>query len=275
MPGHARRPFRGAIPFLQDSPMKLIKWLFVLLALALVVGGVIAWTMPADVAWRHVAPKFGPVSLVGVRGTVWEGHADGVSVFGRDLGELDWRIAKAPLLQRVVVADLRIKGADIDSSGLLERAWDGRLTARDVRFRVPATLFAPALDIPSLTLLGSVTGTLSQASLVDGRVVDAAGTARWTEAGVSGQAEARFSDILADFASKPDGSIAGTIADDGTGNLEATGQFTVSPAAFSAEAFLAARNDDARTREALQYIGQPQADGSSHLVIRGELFKLF
>lgn len=255
--------------------MKLIKWLFVLLVLAVVIGGVVAWTMPADVAWRYAAPRFGPVSLVGVRGTVWEGHADGVSVFGRDLGELDWRIDKAPLLRRVVAADLRIKGADIDGSGLLERAGDGRVSVRDARFRVPATLFAPALDIPSLTLLGSVTGTLEHATLADGRVVDAVGNARWSEAGVSGQAEARFSDILADFASKPDGSIAGTIADDGKGNLEASGRFSVSPAGYDAEAFLSARNDDARLREALQYIGQPQPDGSSHLVIRGELFKLF
>ena len=255
--------------------MKLIKWLLALLVLGVVVAGVVAWTMPADVAWRYVAPKFGPVSLVGVRGTVWEGHADGVSVFGRDLGELDWRIDKAPLLGRTIVADVRIKGADIDSSGVVERAGDGRLSARDVRFRVPATLFAPALDIPSLNLLGSVTGTVSKASFADGRISDAAGNARWTEAGVSGQAEARFSDILADFASRADGSIAGTIADDGRGNLEVNGQFDVSPVAFNAEAFLAARNDDARVREALQYVGQPQPDGSSHLVIRGELFKLF
>lgn len=255
--------------------MKLIKWLFALLVLAVVVGAVVAWTMPADVAWRYIAPKAGPVSLVGVRGTVWDGHADGISVFGRDLGELDWRIDKAPLLSRKVVADLRIKGADIDGSGQLERTRDGRIKARDVRFRVPATLFAPALDIPSLSLVGSVTGTVAKATFADGSVRNAEGTARWTEAGVSGSAEARFSDILADFASQPDGSIAGTIADDGRGSLEVEGRFSVSPAAFEAEAFLSARYDDPRVREALQYIGQPQEDGSSHLVIRGELFKLF
>ncbi len=255
--------------------MKLIKWLFALLVLALVVAVVVAWTMPADVAWRYIAPKASPTSLVSVRGTVWDGHADGISVFGRDLGELDWRIDKAPLLSRRVVADLRIKGADIDGSGVLERTGSGRIEARDVRFRVPAALFAPALDIPSLSLLGAVTGTFSKATFADGRVSDAAGTARWTEAGVSGSAEARFSDILADFASRPDGSIAGTLADDGRGDLAVEGRFSVSPAGFDAEAFLSARNDDVRVSEALRYIGQPQADGSSHLVIRGELFKLF
>jgi general secretion pathway protein N len=255
--------------------MKIINWLFALLVLALVVGGVIAWTMPADVAYRYVSSQLGPVSLVGVRGTVWQGHADGVSVFGRDLGELDWQIDKAPLFARRIHADLRIRGADIDTSGLIERDSDGRITAHDVRFRVPASLMSPVLDVPSLKLVGTITGTFAKVSVFDGLISDANGSARWSDAGVSGAAEARFSDILAEFASKPDGSIGGTVADDGKGNLEVSGQFTMAATGFQVEAFLAARNDDPRVQEALRYVGQPQADGASHLVISGQLFKLF
>ena len=255
--------------------MKILKWLFVLVAVLAVVAGVVAWTMPADVAYRYLAPRLGPVSLVGVRGTVWDGHADGVSVFGRDLGELDWRVEKAPLFMRSVHADLRIRGADIDTSGLIERDSEGRIRAHDVRFRVPATLFSPALDVPSLKLLGTVTGTFREITLFNGLLADASGNARWTDAGVSGSAEARFSDIIAEFASKPDGSIGGTIADDGKGNLEVNGSFSIAATGFQAEAFLAARNDDPRVQEALRYVGQPQADGSSHLLINGQLFKLF
>ncbi|MFA7320266.1 MAG: type II secretion system protein N [Dokdonella sp.] len=255
--------------------MKILKWFFALLILIVVVAGAIAWTLPADVAYRYVASQLGPVSLVGVRGTVWKGHADGISVFGRDLGELDWQVEKAPLFARRLHADLRIRGADIDTSGLVERAADGRLTAHDVRFRVPASMMAPVLDLPSLKLLGTITGTFAKVSFHDGVASDANGTAVWSDAGVSGTAEARFSDILAEFASKPDGSIGGTVADDGKGNLEVSGHFTIAATGFQAEAFLAARNDDARVREALRYVGEPQADGSSHLLINGQLFKLF
>lgn len=255
--------------------MKLFKWLFALLILIVIVAGVIAWTMPADVAYRYVASRLGPISLVGVRGTVWDGHADGVSVFGRDLGELDWQVEKLPLFARRVHADLRIRGADIVTSGLVDRDSDGRITAQDVRFRVPASLMSPVLDVPSLKLLGTITGTFAKVSLFEGVISDANGSARWTEAGVSGTAEARFSDILAEFASKPDGSIGGTVADDGKGNLEVNGQFSMAATGFQVEAFLAARNDDPRVQEALRYVGQPQADGSSHLVITGQLFKLF
>jgi hypothetical protein len=196
-------------------------------------------------------------------------------VFGRDFGELDWRVDKLPLFTRSVNADLRIRGADIETSGLLERDSDGRITAHDVRFRVPASLFSPALDVPSLKLLGTVTGTFNNVSLVEGMLVDASGSGRWSDAGVSGTAEARFSDILAEFASRSDGSIGGTVADDGQGNLEVSGDFSVAASGFKVEAFLAAHNDDPRVQEALRYIGEPQADGSSHLLINGQLFKLF
>jgi hypothetical protein len=255
--------------------MKIFKWLLVLLALALVMAVIVAWTMPADVAYRYVASRLGPVSLVGVRGTVWDGHADGVSVFGRDLGELDWQVAKAPLLWRNVHADLRIRGADIDTSGMLMRDADGNVRASDVRFRVPASLFSPALDLPSLRLLGTVSGTFTEVAMVDGLIAQARGNARWSDAGVSGSAEARFSDILAEFSSAPDGSISGTVADDGKGNLAVDGSFEVTATGFNAEAFLSARNNDPRVQESLRYIGEQQADGSSHLVINGQLFRVF
>jgi hypothetical protein len=255
--------------------MKIVKWFFAVLAALVVIGIVVAWTMPADVAYRYMEPKLGPISLVGVRGTVWDGHADGISVLGRDLGELDWRIEKAPLLARSVHADLRIRGVDIDTSGLVERDSDGRLTARDVRFRVPASLFSPALDLPSLKLLGTVTGTFAEASLFNGMLTEARGDARWSDAGVTGAAEARFSDIIAEFASRPDGSMGGTVADDGKGNLEVNGSFSVSATGFQAEAFLAARDDDPQVLEALRYVGELQPDGASHLLISGQLFKLF
>lgn len=255
--------------------MKILKWLFALLAVALVMAVVVAWTLPAEVAYRYMASRLGPISLVGVRGTLWDGHADGISVFGRDLGELDWKIDKAPLFLRSLRADLRIRGADIDTSGLVRRDADGSIKASDVRFRVPASLFSPALDLPSLKLLGVVSGTFTEVDMVDGLIATARGNARWSDAGVSGSAEARFSDILAEFSSKPDGSIAGTVADDGKGNLAVDGSFGISATGFEAEAFLSARNDDPRVQESLRYIGEQQADGSSHLIINGQLFKLF
>jgi len=260
--------------------MRFLKILLVLVLLLLVVAGVVFWTLPADVAWRQGGKYFGPVVLSGVRGTLWDGHADGVSLLGRDLGEMDWRVAKSAVLRGRVVADVRIQGTDIDAAGIVERelvesSTAGALVLRDVHFRFPAALLQPALDLREITLNGAISGVVSDAVLRNGFVESATGNARWSEAGVSGQAEARFADIVGDFAAAPGGGIAGHAKDDGTGNLAVDATFRAAVTGFDAEATLRARNDDADVQETLRHVGEPQADGSSKLVIHGQMFKLY
>jgi hypothetical protein len=245
--------------------MRILKILLVLLVLGAIVAGFLAWTLPADVAYRYGTKYLGPVVLTGVRGTVWDGHADGISVLGRDLGEIDWHAQKIPLLRGQFVAD---------AAGVLTRSSDGSLLAHDLRFSVPAELIAPAIDLRSLKLLGTISGVLTQATFASSALSDASGTARWSQAGVTGAAEARFSDMLADFASQADGSISGNVRDDGNGNLAVDGTFKVSFSAFDAQATLKARNGDQQVADTLRYVGQPQPDGSSKLVVHGQMLKV-
>ena len=255
--------------------MRVLKILLVLVILLLVVGGVLLWTLPADVAYRQGARFLGPVVLSGVRGTLWDGHADGVSVLGRDLGEVDWRMSKGGVLRGSMVADVRIQGTDVDAAGLVERERNGALTLRDVHFRFPAEVLAPMLDVKDLSLQGAVSGVVATATVQNGLVASAAGNARWSEAGISGAADARFADILAEFAAQPNGGVAGTAHDDGTGNLAVNATFRAALDGFSADAVLRARNNDPQVQETLRHVGEPQPDGSSKVAIRGRMFKLY
>ncbi|HEY6895414.1 MAG TPA: type II secretion system protein N [Rhodanobacteraceae bacterium] len=255
--------------------MRILKILLALLLLLLVIGGVLLWTVPADFAYRQGARLLGPVVLSGVRGTVWDGHADGVSVFGRDLGEIDWRMSKGGLLRGAMVADVRIQGTDVDAAGLIERDRGGALVLRDMHFRFPAEALAPMLDVNGLSLLGAVSGVVASATVRNGLVETATGNARWSEAGVTGAAEARFADIVGEFAARPNGGIAGTAHDDGTGNLAVDATFQAALDGFSADAVLRARNNDPGVQETLRHVGEPQPDGSSKIAIRGRMFKLY
>ena len=255
--------------------MRLLKVLAALLVLALIVAGVLLWTLPADVGYRYGTKYLGPVALSGLRGTIWNGHADGVSVFGHDLGELDWHVRKGALLHGQYAADLRVQGAGVDVAGTLTRDVDGRIATRDLRFSMPASLLAPALDIRALSLLGTISGVVTRATLAHALLSDASGSARWSDAGVSGQAEARFSDILAEFASQADGGIAGTVRDDGRGDLAVDGSFDAHLGAFDAQATLRARNGNAQVADSLHYVGELQPDGSSRLVVHGQMLKVF
>lgn len=255
--------------------MKLLRRLFLLLLLLAAIGGVVAWTLPADLALRWFKPDLGPLQLAGVSGTVWQGRASAAAAFGTPLGAMDWDVQKTPLLLRRVVAHVRLSGGALELQGNLTRDADGSVLVQQLDFALPAETAAPALDIPSLKLHGRIEGRVDDARLANGWVGGARGTARWRDAAVSGEAEARLGELLAEFASQPDGSIAGTVRDDGASQLEVAGQFVISSGQFSATARLVARNGDPQVSEALRYVGEPQPDGSSLLKINGQLFKLF
>ncbi len=250
--------------------MRVLKITLLLGVCAAVLVGVLVSMMPADVGYRYATNYLGPVELSGLRGTIWDGHADGISVFGRDLGELDWHARKLPALTGRFVSDLRIQGADVDMAGVMTRT-AGSLSVHELRFSLPASLVAPALNVAGLQFSGTITGVVDQATLVAALLHDVTGSARWTHAAISGVANLHLADMIAEFASLPDGSLDGRVRDDGSGSLAVDAHFNARLGAFDAEATLRARSDDPAVGEALRRIGEPQADGSSRLEIHDRM----
>jgi len=123
-------------------------------------------------------------------------------------------------------------------------------------------------------LLGDLDVAIAHAHLRDTWPERADGSAHWRNAAVAGAAQAQLGDLETTFASAADGSIEGVVRDLG-GPLQLAGNFKVSAGSYDAQATLAARDGNAQVVEALRYIGEPQADGSSLLKIHGQLFKLF
>lgn len=254
--------------------MRILRNVVMVLVVLLVIGAVVVATCPAEYAYRLVADRLGVVRLGGLSGSIWQGHASSVQVFGQPLGAVDWQLEAAPLLGREVMAHVRLSGAEITANGTIDRTPDSTLSVREVTFRVPARLAEPALDIPALQFLGNIDGTLAEARLHGAWVEQASGTLRWNDAAVAGAAQAQLGALEATFSSAPDGAIAGVAHDTG-GPLELNGTFKVSAGSFDADAILAARDGNPQVTEALRYIGQLQADGKSHLIVHGQLFKLF
>jgi hypothetical protein len=247
--------------------MKILRATLLAVVALAAIAGVVAWTCPADLAYRFVADSIAPVRLRDLSGTVWEGHAGGVDVFGVDLGSIDWNLQAAPLLHGEMVAQITLAGAIATGGGVVDRA-GGQTSLRDATLRLPAHFAAPVLAIPALDLLGTIELHIAHARLRELWLDDAAGTAYWRDAAVAGAAQARLGDLQATFASAADGAIAGTVRDLG-GPLEVAGTFTASPGVYQAQARLAARDGAAQVSEALRFVGQPQADGSRNLEIRG------
>jgi hypothetical protein len=246
--------------------MRILGTLLVLCVLLLVAGALVLWRLPAAFAYPQVQDRLAPLALTGVSGTLWNGRADGASIAGSDLGELEWRLHPWPMLGGRVVADVRLKGAEVEAVGEVSRG-AGTLGVRDFRFSVPAARLMPQ-QAPAQELEGTLSGVIEEASLRGNLLQAARGTARWSNPG-SGPLppDEPLPDLVAVFAAEPDGSLAGTVRDAGEGPLAVDGRFGITLAAFSADLVLRARHGDPHVEERLQHIGVPQGDGSTRLVV--------
>ncbi|MEZ5485910.1 MAG: type II secretion system protein N, partial [Lysobacteraceae bacterium] len=141
------------------------------------------------------------------------------------------------------------------------------------RFTVPAQLAAPVLDVPALQLHGDIDIAIESATIGMALPKNVKGRAVWRDASVSGPAQAVFGDLEANFESPPAGGLMGRINDLG-GPLMLDGEFHLDYRGYGASATLRARDDNPSVREALRYIGEPQADGSSRFELKGKLLPL-
>jgi len=254
--------------------MRHLRRFILFLVALLAIATIVVVTCPAQFAYRLVADRLGAVRLAGLSGSIWQGHAASAQLFGVELGAVDWQLQPAPLLHGAAAAHLTLGGGALSASGDVTGGLDGVMQISAATIRVPAQFAAPALDIPALQLLGDLEIVIAQARLRQAWPESANGTAHWRNAAVAGAAQAQLGDLEATFASAADGSINGAVHDLG-GPLQLSGTFVVKAGSYDAEARLLARDGNAQVTEALRYIGEAQADGSSLLRIHGQLFKVF
>lgn len=250
--------------------LRCIRFIIVLIALA----GIGIATCPASFAWRFAAARAGALTLDGLSGTVWNGHAASASVLDKPLGALDWQLHPLPLLRGVAAAQLDLHGGEVTGSGAVAREPDGTLNLDAATIHLPASLAAPALDIPMLQLLGQIDIDVAHLRVQGAWPTSATGKILWRNAAVAGAAQASLGDLQAQFATAPDGSIAGNAHDLG-GPLQLDGTFTIQFSGYDVRARLAARDGNSQVLDALRYMGQPQGDGTTVLLIHGKFFPVF
>lgn len=251
--------------------MKLLFRLFVSGLVLLVALCLVAAFLPASTALGLVQDRMRDVRMEGVSGSVWNGRADALTVRERALGAFTWTLSPRALLSRRVDADITLDGPELKADGFVSLSGPGSLQLRGMRASVDAQRLQGVLDVPALVFQGRVEFDLRELVVDQYFPAKVEGSALWRDARVGGSADARLGDIRADFATEGVGAIAGTVTDSGGPLSIEGGRFSAGLQGISAEATLRARDGDAAVLRALQYIGQPQDDGSSRLEIRGRL----
>jgi len=240
--------------------------LFLMVLLLLVVAAIVLF--PASLA-VDLALKGNPqLRAEQVSGTIWRGRIGSLYRADEPLGSLDWTLHRRPLLDRVISADVALKGPQTDLTASFQRRPDNTLSIRNLRSVMPATVLEPILDAPALQLRGQVVLALDEVELIHLWPRRIIGQGVWQDASVGGAAEARLGELVAEFASRPDGSLAGLLSDRG-GPLKLEGEFQISLRGYEVHALLSAPEGDHSLRKALEYIGEPDGEGGRLLLIEG------
>jgi general secretion pathway protein N len=252
--------------------MRALRVVLAILVVLLVAAAVVAWTMPAQFAWRLVAARLPVLQLQGVEGSVWHGSAAAASVAGQPLGRLQWTLAALPLLRGDLHAATELAGASLHAHGTVVRHRDGAIDIRDAHVEAPAAPLQQALSLGGVQPLGTISADIADARIRNAWFEALDATVHWRDAGVVGSAQARFGAINAVFSLDAQRRVHGEIRDDGKGPLAVDGRFDAEPDGYTLTARLAARDaQDWQTQEALQYLGQRQSDGSVLLRAEGHL----
>ncbi len=243
-----------------------IGWALVaLLALGI---GLIA-TLPAAVAWRHIAAHVPDLTLDAPSGSVWNGRASGAKLRGAALGALSWQLSPWSLLS-TPTAQLTLAGGSVDFVGTARFA-NSEIELSDVTASTDAEWLAPALAIPELTPEGTVDIALKRLAISSAGIPTAiVGTATWRNAAVNGRVRAELGVIELSARSSGD-AIVVTARDDGRGALIVNGAFEIRGAAYNGRIALTPRSSDEALIAALQWIGAPQPDGSRLLLVEGQI----
>lgn len=251
--------------------MRVVVRLLALVVVVLLVLGLAAWYLPASFAWRQFGHHLGPaLQLEQLSGTVRQGRAGDMRVNGFPVGALDWQLDWRGLFRRQVGASWALQGPAWEARARSTRMPDGSLRVQDMQLSLPALLLGPVLDIPALGFIGTVEVDIEHAHLAGLAILEARGRATWRDAGVTGQAQARFGPLRATFATQAPGLVIGEVEDDG-GPLEVDGQFELHETRYRAEVILRARDPAHPVAQALPHVGQPLPDGGSLFIVEGEL----
>lgn len=242
---------------------RALRILGAVLALILVVGAVVVWTLPARFAWRLVQDRVPSIELVGIDGSIWHGTAEQLQVASLSLGELEWELRPTGLLHREVVADFAISGPQLKSHGLVRRKSDGSVSLLDVQAKLPARVLGGVLGLRYAKPRGKLELDIARADIRNAWFTALDASAVWHDAILHGDAQVALGDILADFELAEGGHVRGTVVDDGSGPIAVAGTVDASPGSYRVRLVLRARNpQNLRAQAALLHLGTRQPDGS-------------
>ncbi|SDK14448.1 type II secretion system protein N (GspN) [Ferrimonas sediminum] len=227
-------------------------------------------TVPVSMVWQ-LAPKPKGVQVLGLEGSLWQGRAATLTVSGRTLENLSWKVAPGSLLQGKVEAAVSVSGA-ISGRGTVAYGLSG-LEVEGLRLDSPVSVLVGKRRLPFRT---QVAGEINL------NLADGAQGQPWCER-LDGRLMVQQLDVNNQFGQFPLGNLSSKLSCQ-QGNLMLTMTEQDNRIGVSGTAMLKANMQvelDARIRatdsqpealtKSLGFLGQADASGAYPLQYSGRI----
>ena len=241
------------------------------LGVLLLIAAVLLWFLPARWVMPGVEPQLHGLRLEQVQGSVWDGRAAQVmAADGHVLGQLQWRLSRRALLERVQL-QLNFNGPQLVFSGAMERLSGDRIALHEASLHADLAVLDRLPSSPLGQPRGELQLTVDQALLQGGWPLQLQAQAHWRHAVMrTPQGDVALGELQLQ-AQAQGGVIQAQLRDDGNGPLHVDSQLQLSPLGWRLDATLRPRQTDSSLRHWLTGLGPASADGSVHIQRSGGL----
>lgn len=251
----------------------VVRKLLIFVVLLAVFALVAVFFLPAKWVLSQAPMAEMGLDMGNVKGSLWEGSVEQVTVDGMDLGEVSWKVDKSQALTGKFSSALEIKGMNHHITAQMDQEDEQNIALQNIKGYVGAD-----------TLAAWMGGRLDQGTQLDGRIqldfTDAKisgaqlkalnGQAEWVEAKVRGRGQSiSLGKVHTQVQTTQPGVVQGTINDQG-GELGLDGVYQWNGQQYEVDVVMTPRANTEQLTPLLQRLGSVQPDGSIVVSRRGQ-----
>ncbi len=207
-------------------------------------------------------PKNSPVTLEGVSGSIWNGHAHTARLNGAPLGELHWNVNPLSLLLARLSIDFTLDGKGFNAEGRSIVSLNRDITLSNISAHANVKNIPLPPEMMLVTPSGKANANFTEIQIVDNKLHSAKGTILWNPASITSPAEYDLGKISLEV-SGDDGKIKGQLSSK-DGPLDAKGTLNLSPQGMLSTHIKITPNASTppEIKDMLPIAARPAADGS-------------
>ncbi len=248
-------------------------WKLALLGLGAYLAFVVI-NLPAQHAlgWLSRGTEQLPFTYGRIKGTLWSGKMEALSLRQTPLDKVSWGFAPTQLLFGRLGFDLQITHLGQTLQGTLSEGFGGNIRFTGVSGELPAELITPLMGLAGVSVSGQVKLDDASITLEAERLAQAEGRIQWRSSAITRPFALKVGDLQAEVTTDPEGQVRVQVKDmggptgvEGEVSLAADGNFQVNghikPGADS----------DPSLGKALAAFSKRQPDGSFQVIYRDRL----